>query len=110
MTTVGTVDHQQNGFDPTAMLTEWDVGMVSTMDDGRTLRTFEVEAIDKEIEIAPGVALPAWTFNGRVPGPALRAKEGDGCGSFSATMAPIRTPCIFTASTPGAWTVFQGLD
>ncbi|MEQ9637824.1 MAG: multicopper oxidase domain-containing protein [Devosia marina] len=77
MTTVGTVDHQQNGFDPTAMLTEWDVGTVSTMDDGRTLRTFEVEAIDKEIEIAPGVVFPAWTFNGRVPGPALRAKEGE---------------------------------
>lgn len=77
MTTVGTVDHQQNGFDPMSMLTEWDVGTVSTMDDGRILRTFEVEALDKEIEIAPGVMFPAWTFNGRVPGPAFRAKEGE---------------------------------
>lgn len=77
MTTVGTVDHQQNGFDPMSMLTEWNVGTVSTMDDGRILRTFEVEALDKEIEIAPGVMFPAWTFNGRVPGPALRAKEGE---------------------------------
>lgn len=77
MMTVGTVDHAANGFDPTTMLTEWETGTLSTMEDGRTLRTFEIEAIDKEIEIAPGVMFPAWTFNGRVPGPALRAKEGE---------------------------------
>lgn len=74
---VGEVDHAANGFDPTTMLTDWDVGRVETMDDGRTLRTFHVEAEDKEIEIAPGVYFPAWTYNGRVPGPALRATEGD---------------------------------
>ena len=34
-------------------------------------------AIDKEIEIAPGLYFPAWTYNGRVPGPTLRATEGD---------------------------------
>lgn len=77
MTTVGLVDHAANGFDPSAMLTDWDTGTVSTMEDGRVLRTFEVEALDKEIEIAPGVIFPAWTYNGRVPGPALRAKEGE---------------------------------
>lgn len=77
MMTVGRVDPETNGFDPTPMLTEWDLGTVTTMEDGRVLRTFEVEASDKEIEIAPGVMFPAWTFNGRVPGPALRAKEGE---------------------------------
>jgi len=77
MMTVGTVDHGANGFDPSTMLTEWETGTLSTMEDGRTLRTFTVEAIDKEIEIAPGVMFPAWTYNGRVPGPALRAKEGE---------------------------------
>lgn len=77
MMTVGTVDHGANGFDPATMLTEWETGTLSTMEDGRTLRTFTVEAIDKEIEIAPGVMFPAWTYNGRVPGPALRAKEGE---------------------------------
>ena len=45
--------------------------------DGRTLRTFEIIAEDKEIEIAPGIMFPAWTYNGRVPGPTLRATEGD---------------------------------
>src|SRR3712207_8183394 len=27
--------------------------------------------------IAPGVFFPAWTFNGQVPGPTIRANEGD---------------------------------
>ena len=77
MITVGEVDSAGNGFDPTAMLTDWYTGEVSTLPDGRRLRTFEVTAEDREIEIAPGVMFPAWTFNGRVPGPALRATEGD---------------------------------
>jgi FtsP/CotA-like multicopper oxidase with cupredoxin domain len=77
MITVGDVDDARNGFDPTAMLTDWDTGTLSTLPDGRPLRTFEVTAEDKEIEIAPGVIFPAWTYNGRVPGPALRAKEGE---------------------------------
>ncbi|WP_244901214.1 MULTISPECIES: multicopper oxidase domain-containing protein [Paracoccaceae] len=77
MTTVGLVDHVRNGFDPTAMLTEWETGRAELLPDGRTLRTFEIDAFDREIEIAPGIFFPAWTFNGRVPGPALRAKEGE---------------------------------
>jgi FtsP/CotA-like multicopper oxidase with cupredoxin domain len=77
MMTVGVVDHARNGFDPSAMLTEWERGTVEMLPDGRVQRTFVVEAIDKEIEIAPGVFFPAWTYNGRVPGPALRAKEGE---------------------------------
>jgi len=77
MITVGDVSSERNGFDPMAMLTDWDRGTVTTQSDGRTLRTFVVAAEDKEIEIAPGVMFPAWTFNGRVPGPALRAVEGE---------------------------------
>lgn len=77
MTTVGLVNHERNGFDPTALLTDWYTGTTSVEPDGRTLRTFEIEAIDREIEIAPGIIFPAWTFNDRVPGPAIRAKEGE---------------------------------
>lgn len=77
MITVGEVDPTRNGFDPTALLTNWDVGMVSMRPDGRRLRTFEIAAQDKEIEVAPGVLFAAWTFNGRVPGPSLRVTEGD---------------------------------
>jgi FtsP/CotA-like multicopper oxidase with cupredoxin domain len=77
MITVGEVDNARNGFDPSKLLTDWETGTVSALPDGRTLRTFEIDAIDVEIEIAPGITFPAWTYNGRVPGPSLRATEGD---------------------------------
>lgn len=77
MVTVGEVDDARNGFDPYAMLTDWDTGQVSRLPDGRALRQFEITALDKEIEIAPGIFFPAWTYNGRVPGPTLRVTEGD---------------------------------
>ncbi len=77
MITPGEVDHARNGFDPHHILTDWDTGKVSRLPDGRTLREFEMTAEDKEIEIAPGLMFPAWTYNGRVPGPSLRVSEGD---------------------------------
>ncbi|WP_246777260.1 hypothetical protein [Microvirga sp. VF16] len=42
MITVGDVGSARNGFDPTALLTDWDTGIVSLLPDGRTLRTFEM--------------------------------------------------------------------
>ena len=77
MRTVGTVDHAANGFDPMEMLTDFDYGEVSTLSDGRVVRDFTIVAQDKEIEIAPGMFFPAWTYNGRVPGPTLRCVEGE---------------------------------
>jgi FtsP/CotA-like multicopper oxidase with cupredoxin domain len=41
------------------------------------VREYSLTAIDREIEIAPGVFFPAWTYNGTVPGPVIRATEGD---------------------------------
>jgi len=34
-------------------------------------------AQDTTVEIAPGVRVDAWTYNGTIPGPTLRATEGD---------------------------------
>jgi FtsP/CotA-like multicopper oxidase with cupredoxin domain len=45
--------------------------------DGSMLREYEIYAVDREIEIAPGLFFPAWTYNGQVPGPTIRATEGD---------------------------------
>jgi nitrite reductase (NO-forming) len=36
-----------------------------------------LEAIEKDLEIAPGVTYTFWTFNGTVPGPMIRVHEGD---------------------------------
>jgi manganese oxidase len=75
--TVGRVDHARNGFDPSKILTDFDPGEVSKDSSGRPVREYEFLAVDKEIEVAPGVFFPAWTYNGRVPGPTIRATEGD---------------------------------
>ena len=77
MTTLGEVNHENNGFDPHALLTEWNTGNVSTLPSGQRLREYDIEAIEREIEVAPGVFYPAWTYNGQVPGPTIRATEGD---------------------------------
>jgi FtsP/CotA-like multicopper oxidase with cupredoxin domain len=74
---VGRVNHARNGFDPSVILTDFDPGEVSTDSSGTTVREYEFITIDKEIEVAPGVFFPAWTYNGRVPGPTIRATEGD---------------------------------
>lgn len=75
--TMGEVNHEKNGFNPTNILTDFDYGKTSAMADGRTLREYEITAISKNVEIVPGIEYPAWTYNGRIPGPTLRCTEGD---------------------------------
>lgn len=41
------------------------------------VREFEIVADEREVEIADGVVFPAWTYGGTVPGPIVRATEGD---------------------------------
>jgi FtsP/CotA-like multicopper oxidase with cupredoxin domain len=75
-------------FDPAVYLRSWNFSDLPAAErsryyqetvrpDGTLLREYQIVAVDREIEIAPGVFFPAWTFNGRVPGPTLRATEGD---------------------------------
>jgi len=54
------------------MLCDFDEG---TLVDG--VREWEIVAREKEIEVAPGVKYVAWAYNDRVPGPTLRAREGE---------------------------------
>ncbi len=74
---VGTVDHARNGFHPLEILTDFDAGVVSKDSSGRTVREYQFLVVNKTIEVAPGVFFEAWTYNGRVPGPTIRATEGD---------------------------------
>ncbi len=73
----GDVDHEKNGFNPGEILYDFDYGKVSTLPNGQTLREYEIVVINKNIEVVPGIEFPAWTYNGRIPGPTLRATEGD---------------------------------
>lgn len=86
MGTVGDVSNDD--FDPTAFSTAWNFNDLppdkrnkyyreSELPNGQKLREYWFYAVDKEIEIAPGIIFPAWTFNGQVPGPTMRATEGD---------------------------------
>lgn len=71
------VDHGANGFHPTEILRDFDYGRTRRMASGRVLREWTVLASDREVEVAPGVHFPAWTYNGRIPGPTLRCREGE---------------------------------
>ncbi len=75
-------------FDPGVFLRSWNFSHLPEPErsrwyretprpDGSLLREYEIFAVDREVEIAPGVFFPAWTFNGQVPGPTIRATEGD---------------------------------
>lgn len=65
-------------FDPMVYLREFNYGRVSELPDGTTLREFTIIAEDDRImEVSPGVFYNVWTFNGTVPGPTIRATEGD---------------------------------
>ena len=86
MGTVGRVN--TTVFDPAAYLRAWNFSNLPEADrakfyretpraDGTLLREYEFYAVDREIEVAPGLFFPAWTYNGQVPGPTIRATEGD---------------------------------
>jgi hypothetical protein len=83
--TVGDVGPDAIGIDPMEFLTTFDYGTVSTLPNGQTLREYTIVAVDREIEIAPGVFFPAWTYNGQAP-------------------AATRTRSTSTASIRPSWT------
>jgi manganese oxidase len=45
-------------------------------DPGR-VREYTLTAFDRDVEVAQGITFPAWTYNGTVPGPVIRATEDD---------------------------------
>jgi FtsP/CotA-like multicopper oxidase with cupredoxin domain len=82
----GAVDeYRDTDFDPHEFLTTFNTGRSGQdsvpqrvyEEDGRTVREFEFTAVDTTITIAPGVEFSAWAYNGQVPGPTIRAVEGD---------------------------------
>ena len=89
MTAMGPVGRvSTESFNPTTFLRAWNfsdlapatrekVYRETLQSDGTMLREYEIYAVDREIEIAPGLFFPAWTYNGQVPGPTIRATEGD---------------------------------
>lgn len=65
-----------NGFDPMEILRDFDYGEVS-YENGQRVREFHVEANSTTINLNAAIKYVSWNLNGRVPGPTLRATEGD---------------------------------
>ncbi len=73
-----TVASEKVTIDPDKYLRSFNYGRVSKLADGSTVREFTLVADDRQTtEISPGVFYNIWAFNGTVPGPTLRATEGD---------------------------------
>lgn len=65
-------------FDPDQYLREFDYGETSELPNGKTLREYTIVAQDdRMMEVSPGIFYNVWTYNGSVPGPTIRATEGD---------------------------------
>jgi len=83
-----TGDYQTDDFDPSVYLRTWNFKDLpdaerqkfyreTNLSNGTMLREYWFYAEDGKIEIAPGVFFDAWTYNGQVPAPTIRATEGD---------------------------------
>jgi FtsP/CotA-like multicopper oxidase with cupredoxin domain len=82
-------EYQDTRFDPHEFLTTFNTGRgeqeavpqdiyeETVRGEERTVREYEFDAVDTTITIAPGIEFSAWAYNGQVPGPTIRAVEGD---------------------------------
>src|SRR5437867_11589007 len=50
---------------------------VQNLESQSKTHEYTLVAEDTTVEIAPGVRVDAWTYNGTIPGPTLTATEGD---------------------------------
>lgn len=65
-----------NGINPMAALRDFDYGTIKR-ENGRNIREFRIEASNSVLQLNSAVSFNSWNFNHRVPGPTLRATEGD---------------------------------
>ncbi len=65
-----------NVVNPMKVLRDFDYGTLKR-ENGRTIREFRITAGNSTIQLNSAVSFNAWNFNNRVPGPTLRAKQGD---------------------------------
>jgi manganese oxidase len=65
-----------NTFSPMQTLRNFDYGTVK-QENGRTVREFRLVAGNTTLQLNQAVSFNSWNYNGRVPGPTLRAKAGE---------------------------------
>ena len=65
-----------NSFDPAFVLRDFDYGTIKH-ENGRVVREFEFVADSMPLQLNAAISFISWSVNRRVPGPTLRATEGD---------------------------------
>ena len=73
-----TINPETAVVDPFRYLREFNYGTETNSSNGTKIREFTLIASDTQTkEVSPGVLYNVWTFNGTIPGPTIRATEGD---------------------------------
>lgn len=67
---------KSNTFNPMNVLRDFDYGTLKR-ENGRRVREFEVVADSTTLQLNSAISFVSWNLNGRVPGPTMRATEGD---------------------------------
>ena len=70
------IDNSGFGYNPMSILREFDRGTIKK-EDGRTIREFNLVAGNSTLQLNRAITYVSWNYNHRVPGPTLRATEGD---------------------------------
>ncbi|MGD1714921.1 multicopper oxidase domain-containing protein [Dapis sp. BLCC M172] len=63
-------------LDPMNALRDFDYGIIKE-ENGRKIREFQIKAINSKLQLNQAVSMISWNYNGRVPGPTLRATAGE---------------------------------
>jgi FtsP/CotA-like multicopper oxidase with cupredoxin domain len=64
------------GISPMTILRDFDYGTLKR-ENGRLIREFQIKSGTSTLQLNSAVSFNAWNYNGRVPGPTLRATQGD---------------------------------
>ena len=63
-------------FNPLAVLRDFDYGTLK-QENGKLVREFNLEANSSVVKLNSAIDYVSWNYNGRLPGPTLRVKEGE---------------------------------
>ena len=73
-----TVDHAANGFDPHEILRDFDWGTTTRHGErAASCASGSWSRSTRRSRSRPASRFAAWTYNGRIPGPTLRCREGE---------------------------------
>jgi manganese oxidase len=70
------MSHSHGAANPTQVLRNFEYGTIKR-ENGRIIREFQLVAGTSQIQLNSAVSYNIWDLNGRIPGPTLRAKEGE---------------------------------